>query len=111
MPRCPNCNGKLPFRKFFLMSNFSVIRCPHCHARLVPDKKVLSLIGGLGGMAAALTVGLAATVFYLLERSHGLEIILASVVLVILIYLATVFITRNVVDFKVDDEGRGRDWL
>lgn len=111
MPRCPNCNGKLPFRKFFLMSNFSVIRCPHCHARLVPDKKVLSLIGGLGGMAAALTVGLASTVFYLLERSHGLEIILASVVLVILIYLATVFITRNVVDFKVDDEGRGRDWL
>jgi uncharacterized membrane protein YGL010W len=60
-------------------------------------------------MAAALTVGLAATVFYLLERSHGLEIILVSVVLMVIIYLAAVLITRNVVDFKVDDEGRGRD--
>jgi hypothetical protein len=75
----------------------------------VPDKKVLSVIGGLGGMAAALTVGLASTVFYLLERSYGLEIILASVVLVAMIYLAAVFITRNVVDFKVEDESKGRD--
>ncbi len=91
------------------MSNFRVIRCSHCHTWLVPDKKVLSVIGGLGGMATALTVGLASTVFYLLERSYGLEIILASVVLVIMIYLATVIITRNVVDFKVEDEGRGRD--
>ena len=109
MHRCPNCKGKLPFRKFFLMSNFTVIQCPHCHAKLVPNKKVLSLIGGLGGMAAALTVGLAFVLYYLLERSYGSEVIIVSIVLVIMIYLATVIITRNVVDFKIKNFSHEKD--
>jgi alkyl hydroperoxide reductase subunit AhpF len=91
------------------MSNFTIIQCPHCHARLVPNKKVLSLIGGLGGMAAALTVGLASIVFYFLERNYGFEIIIASIVLVIMIYLATVIITRNVVDFKIKNFSHEKD--
>ena len=86
------------------MSNFSVIRCSHCQVRLVPDRKMLSLIGGLGGMAAALTVGLAFMVFWLLERRYGLEIVISSAVLVFLIYLATVIIARNVVEFRIRND-------
>ena len=61
----------------------------------MPDRKMLSLIGGLGGMAAPLTVGLAYMVFGLLERRYGLEIIISSAALVLLNYLATVIITRE----------------
>ena len=100
MHRCPNCNGKIPLKKYFLMNNYKVIQCPHCQAMLQPDRKALSLIGGISGFITALTVGLAFVVFYLLERNYGSEIIIIASVLVIMIYLATVLITRNVVGFK-----------
>ncbi len=100
MHLCPNCNGKLPLRKFFLVNNFKSVRCPHCGARLVPDKKTNSLIGGIAGFSTALTVGLATVVYYLLGEMYGTLIVLITCLLVIMIYLASVLITRNVVDFK-----------
>jgi len=100
MQHCPNCKSRLPFKKFFMLNNFSEVICPYCRARLRPDRKMLTLIGGISGASAALTVGLANAAYYLLGKEFGLEIIIGASVSVILIYLASVFMTRNMVDFK-----------
>lgn len=104
MSHCPNCHGKIPFRKFLWLNNFSTIRCVHCGTELVPDRKVLSRIGGIGGLSAALTVWLAAAVYRSIEGLNHTWFIAGTALLVVALYLALVFITRNTVDFKVKPE-------
>ena len=104
MTRCPNCNSKIPFRKFLWLHNYSRIRCKNCHARLVPDRKVLSVIGGVGGLEAAVTVWLMAVLFRSTHEGYTVEFIGSTLLLVGLLYLAMVLITQNVVDFWVDED-------
>ena len=104
MTRCPNCQARIPFKKFLWLNNYSKVRCRNCHVRLVPDRKVLSVIGGVGGFAAAVTVWLTAVLFRSAEEGYTVEFIGITFLLVALLYLALVFITRNVVDFRVDED-------
>jgi len=110
MTRCPNCQAKIPFRKFLWLNNYSKVRCRNCHVRLVPDRKLLSVIGGVGGFAAAVTVWMMAVLFRSTGEGYTLEFIGWTLLLVALLYLALVFITRNVVDFRVDEDTTDAGW-
>ena len=104
MTHCPNCQAKIPFKKYLWLHNYSKVRCSHCKVRLVPDRKVLSLIGGIGGLTAAVTVWLMAVLCRYADGGYTVEFIVSAFSLVALQYLALVLITRNVVDFRVKDD-------
>lgn len=61
MNTCPNCEQKIPFKKFLLLTNYSTITCKKCNAKLeVKNRIQFSLIGGLfGGASAASITGFA----------------------------------------------------
>jgi len=96
MNNCPNCGKKIPLKEFVFVSNFKNITCPSCGEELLPEKKTLSVIGGISGFAAALTVGLALIVYFLLNRTHLIEIVIITFLLEISIFLASALITRNI---------------
>ena len=107
MTHCPNCQAKIPFKKYLWLHNYSKVRCSHCQVRLVPDRKVLSLIGGIGGLTAAVTVWLMAVLCRSTHEGYTLQFLGSTLLLVGLLYMALVLITRNVVDFQVDEESTG----
>jgi hypothetical protein len=77
----------------------------------MPDRKVLSVIGGIGGFVAAVTVWVMAVLFRSTHEGFTVEFLGSTFLVVALLYLALVFITRNVVDLRVDEEnteGQGR---
>lgn len=99
MNNCPKCMNKIPLKKYFFVSNFRNIRCPSCDVELISDKIALSVIGGISGFGAALTVGIASVIYYLTDKAYFTEILLITIFLEISIFLASVLITRNVLKF------------
>ena len=65
---------------------------------------MLSVIGGVGGFVAAVTVWVMAALFRSTHEGFTVEFIGSTLMLVALLYLVLVFITRNVVDFRVDED-------
>ncbi|GAA0720646.1 hypothetical protein GCM10008905_10060 [Clostridium malenominatum] len=49
MLMCPNCKSKIPFWKPWFLTNFNGINCSTCGKKLSGNKKINSLIGGIGG--------------------------------------------------------------
>ena len=95
MNNCPHCRNLIPFKEFVFVSNFKNIICPNCKEELVPDKKTLSIIGGVSGFASALTIGLAVIVHILTQKYYLAEIIILTALLEISILFAAILITRN----------------
>jgi len=48
------CGNPIPFQKYVLLANWSTITCPKCGSRLKANRKINSLIGGIGGGAGAI---------------------------------------------------------
>lgn len=99
MNSCPKCGNEIPLKKFFFVSNFRNIKCPSCNTELLSDKITLSVIGGISGFSAALTVGIASVIYYLTDKAYFTEILLITMFLEISIFLAAVLITKNVLKF------------
>jgi len=95
MNNCPNCRNTIPLKKFFFVSNFKNITCPSCGEELLPEKKTLSVIGGVSGFIAALTVGLAVIIHLLTNKVYFIEIVIITFLLEVSIFLAATLITRN----------------
>ena len=49
MVTCPKCGNKIPAWKLIFLTNFNTITCPTCSTRLQANKKINTLIGGIGG--------------------------------------------------------------
>lgn len=101
MSKCPHCHNEIPLNKFLWVNNFSTLKCPHCHSELLPDKKMLSLIGGVSGATLAFTVILAMTTYLLTNKQFGSLIFWFTTVSVILMLIATLLITRNLTDLTL----------
>jgi len=94
MNKCPHCSNEIPLSKFVWVTNFNTIKCPHCKVNLYPDKKTLSIIGGISGFSTFITVVMAYTA-YLSIHKYGVEILILTTLLILSIFIATLLITRN----------------
>ncbi len=95
MNNCPNCGNTIPLKEFVFVSNFRNITCPDCREELLPDKKTLSVIGGISGCAAAITIGLSVIVHILTKKVFLMEIVIITGLLEVSILFASTLITRN----------------
>ena len=77
MLKCPNCGGKIPFYKPWLLTNSSHITCSSCGEKLYANKKINSRIGGIGGF-----IGVIIGIFfnYIIIIPFFLCVLLASTV-------------------------------
>ncbi len=57
---CPCCGGRIPFKKFVLLNNFSVTNCGTCNTRIeISNRTANAVIAAISGVvsAAAIVMG------------------------------------------------------
>lgn len=66
---CPGCGGRIPFKKFVQLNNFSVTNCDTCNARIeISNRTANAIIAGISGVIAASSTVLGA---YFGAREYG----------------------------------------
>ena len=65
--RCPDCGGKISFKKFILLNNFSETNCKNCNARIeISNRDTNAILAGISGCLSATAIVLGA---YMGERN------------------------------------------
>ncbi|MES2328503.1 MAG: hypothetical protein V4539_02805 [Bacteroidota bacterium] len=65
---CPSCGGRIPFKKFVQLNNFSVTNCGDCNARIeISNRTANAVIAAVSGVASAAAVVLGA---YLGQKNY-----------------------------------------
>ncbi|MEO7530747.1 MAG: hypothetical protein ABIS69_05025 [Sediminibacterium sp.] len=65
---CPGCGGRIPFKKFLLLNNFSVANCGDCNARIeISNRTSNAVIAAVSGIVSAAAVVLGA---YLGQKNY-----------------------------------------
>jgi Na+-driven multidrug efflux pump len=65
---CPRCGGRIPFKKFVQLNNFSVTNCGTCNARIeISNRTSNAIIAGVSGVVSASAVVLGA---YLGQKNY-----------------------------------------
>jgi len=85
MVTCPKCGSKIPAWKLMFLTNFNTIACPTCSAKLQANKKINSLIGGIGGAVGA---GLGALLLIFWFDAKEVSYLMLLIALFILIFFA-----------------------
>lgn len=58
---CPGCGGRLPFKKFVQLNNFSVTNCGTCNARIeISNRTANAIIAAVSGVVSAASIVLGA---------------------------------------------------
>ena len=58
---CPSCGGRIPFKKFVQLNNFSVTNCVDCNARIeISNRTANGIIAGVSGIISAASIFLGA---------------------------------------------------
>lgn len=54
---CPSCGGRIPFKKFLLLNNYSVANCNECHFRIeIENRNENALIAGISGATSSVLI-------------------------------------------------------
>ena len=65
---CPDCGGRIPFKKFIQLNNFSVTNCSNCNARIeISNRAANGVIAGVSGIVSAACIILGA---YLGQKNY-----------------------------------------
>ena len=58
---CPNCAGRIPFKKFVELNNFSATNCGICKVRIeISNRTANGVIAGISGIISAASIVLSA---------------------------------------------------
>jgi len=62
---CPNCGGRIPFKKFVQLNNYSATNCGSCNARIeISNRTANAVIAGISGVISAASIVLGAYAGY-----------------------------------------------
>lgn len=62
---CPNCAGRIPFKKFVELNNFSATNCGICKVRIeISNRTANGVIAGISGIISAASIVLSAYIGY-----------------------------------------------
>jgi Na+-driven multidrug efflux pump len=65
---CPNCGGRIPFKKFVLLNNFSATNCDQCNARIeISNRSANAVIAAVSGVVSAASIVIGA---YLGQKNY-----------------------------------------
>ena len=65
---CPGCGGRIPFKKFIQLNNFSVTNCSNCNARIeISNRAANAVLAGVSGIVSAACIILGA---YLGQKNY-----------------------------------------
>jgi Na+-driven multidrug efflux pump len=54
---CPGCGGRIPFKKFVQLNNFSVTNCGTCNARIeISNRTANAIIAAVSGVVSAASI-------------------------------------------------------
>lgn len=87
MLKCPKCGGKIPFYKPWLLTNSSHITCSLCGEKLYANRKINSIISGIGGFTGAMII-----IFF--ERKFSFWMWMTIILCLLCILLALTFFTK-----------------
>ena len=92
---CPKCRSKIPAWKLMFLTNFNTITCLTCSTRLQANRRISSLIGGIGGgIGGGLGALLAILWLHTKEASYVMLFILLILALFFASWLATVRLVK-----------------
>ncbi len=58
---CPGCGGRIPFKKFVQLNNYSVTNCETCHARIeISNRTANAVMAAVSGIVSAASMVLGA---------------------------------------------------
>ena len=59
--RCPDCGGRISFKKFVLLNNFSATNCAICNSRIeISNRDKNAILAGISGCLSAASIVLGA---------------------------------------------------
>jgi len=62
---CPNCGGRISFKKFVQLNNFSATNCGDCNARIeISNRSANAVIAGISGIISAASIVLCTYIGY-----------------------------------------------
>lgn len=65
---CPCCGGRIPFKKFVLLNNFSVTNCDTCNTRIeISNRSANAVIAAISGVVSATAIVMGA---YLGQKNY-----------------------------------------
>lgn len=54
---CPGCGGRIPFKKFLQLNNYSVTNCSTCNARIeISNRTANAIIAAISGVVSAASI-------------------------------------------------------
>ena len=88
MLKCPKCGNKIPFYKPWLLTNFNSITCSLCGEKLYANRKINSMIGGIGAFIGAIIP------IFFYENKFAFWVWMAIILWILCIFLASTIFTK-----------------